>query len=373
MIVSIAMLRDEADILATWLRHMTSICDQVLIVDHLSNDGSSEILSGFAGAGLPIRHWRMEEPGYWQSTVTTELARYAFNSGAEWVLPFDVDEFLDVGSKAHLWAILRNHAQPLSFWRWRHATPTAESIESGKIDWNTLQLLANPTYAPGNGGKVVLHKSLFHSLPGFRLGSGNHLLHGTAFAKALRGDALGTLWHIPVRSRDQITRKLRRDLASHLNMKTTALPELEGAAHLKAQLLQRFSDGANGTEMMQRMGLGYGEMGIRCFEDPELLVKAVAISPKLPMIDQDPLPATKLAILGRRVRELENDRTKYALTRARLSTETVEITPETRWKLFLHYLENGLSKWFTPGLRLARFFATSYVRWRLDMPKRARE
>jgi hypothetical protein len=373
LLIVIAMLRDESDILSAWLRHMIAICDQVLVVDHLSNDGSSEILRGFADAGLPIRYWRMEEPGYWQSAVTTELARYAFNSGAEWVLPFDVDEFLDVESKAHLQAILRNHEQPLGFWRWRHVTPTAEVIESGGIDWNTPQLLGNPTYAPGNGGKVVLHKSLFHSLPGFRLGSGNHLLHGTAFAKALRGDAMGTLWHLPVRSRDQITRKLRRDLASHLNTKTAALPELEGAANLKSQLLQRFSDAANSKEMMQRMGLGYGEMGIRCLDDTELLANAVAISPRLPMIDQGPLRATESGTLGKRVPELGNARTKHALVRARLSTGTVEITPESRWELFLHNLENGLSRWFTPGLRLARFLATSYVRSRLDMPARAKD
>jgi hypothetical protein len=118
------MLRDETDILPAWLRHMTAICDQIFAVDHLSRDDSSEILQHFAKAGLPVRTWTMSDPGHWQSDVSTELARFAFREGADWVLPFDVDEFLDVESKEDLEKLLQSQKDPLAFWRWRHLTPS---------------------------------------------------------------------------------------------------------------------------------------------------------------------------------------------------------------------------------------------------------
>lgn len=372
MLVAIVMLRDEADILPTWLRHITALCDQVFAVDHLSDDASSEILHRFTEAGLPIRSWRMQDPGYWQSAVTTELARYAFQSGAEWVLPFDVDEFLAVESKAHLRVILEKHPDPLGFWRWHHVVPSAECIEAGSMDWGAPQFLANPNHAPNDAGKVVLHKSVSQKLPGFRLGTGNHLLHGAAFAKALRGDAMGTLWHCPVRSREQITRKLRRDLASHLNAQTAALPELGSALALKTQLLQQISERSNSTEMMQRMGLGYGELGIRCMDDPEILTKSITLAPKLPMRECDSIAADATRLRNPATETGTVLRTKHALAWARLRDDSMEIIPAGRFARFLHGLELGLGKWFTPGFRLARFLATRFVRWRLNMPAHRR-
>lgn len=367
------MLRDEADILPVWLRHMAALCDQIFVVDHLSNDGSSEILKHFAEAGLPIRSWRMDDPGYWQSAVTTELARWAFQSGAEWVLPFDVDEFLDIESKEQLRASLAQQKEPLGFWRWRHAVPSEESLATGSFDWTSPRLLANLNPAPANGGKIVIHRTVYHKLPGFRLGSGNHLLHGVPFAKAIRGNAQGTLWHLPVRSREQILRKLRRDLASHSNARATALPELGGAALLKAQLLERISKSADDLEVLQRMGLGYGELGARCFDDPGLLMRAVRVSPRLVMAHPPSLPMDEQSPI-RGICSLNNHgSTTHVLAKAHLSDKVVEIIPEGAWARFLLGLENSLSKFFTPGLRLARFVATKFVVWRLDMPARTKD
>ena len=361
------MLRDEADILPVWLRHIGALCDKIFVVDHLSNDGSSEILHCFSEAGLPIRSWRMDEPGYWQSAVTTELARWAFQSGAEWVLPFDVDEFLDIQSKEQLRATLDQHEEPLGFWRWRHAVPSEDSLATGSLDWSSPQLLANPKPAPANGGKVVLHRSVYQKLPGFRLGSGNHLLHGAPFAKAIRGSSLGTLWHLPVRSREQILRKLRRDLASHSNAQATALPELGAAALLKAQLLERISESADDFEVLQRMGLGYGEMGMRCLDDPGLLTRAVRVSPRLVMAHPPSLPLNEQPPAQDKSSLTNQKSTTHILAKAHLSDKVIEILPEGAWARFLLGLENGLLKFFTPGLRLARFMATRFVVWRLDM------
>lgn len=361
------MLRNEADILPTWLHHMAALCDRIFVVDHLSTDGSSEILHGFASAGMPIRVWRMEEPGYWQSAVTTELARHAFQSGADWILPFDVDEFLEIESKEALQGALDRQKNPLGFWRWRHAVPVRQSLTTGKIDWPSPELLANPDFAPANGGKIVLHRAVSQRLPAFRLGSGNHLLHGLPFAKAIRGEAMGALWHLPVRSRGQIIRKLRRDVASHANSRAASLPELEGAGRLKQQLLDRIENDADDMKVLQRVGLGYGEIGIRCLDDPDLLARAVSVSPKFVMAHISELPSHYAVNYDDEATTNSQAKTDLALAKARLLNESVAIKSENFWPYFLFHLENILGRYFTPGLRLARFISTQFVAWRLNM------
>ena len=367
MIIAVVMLRNEADILPAWLCHMAALCDQIFAVDHLSTDGSSEILHGFASVGVPIRVWRMEEPGYWQSAVTTELARHAFQSGADWILPFDVDEFLEIESKEALRSVLDRQKNPLGFWRWRHAVPVGQGLATGKIDWLSAKLLANPDFAPANGGKIVLHRAVSQRLPSFRLGSGNHLLHGLPFAKAIRGEPMGSLWHLPVRSREQIIRKLRRDVASHENSRATSLPELESAGRLKRQLLESIENDFGDLEILQRVGLGYGEVGIRCLNEADLLTRAVSVSPTFVMTHIPALIDQQKVSYDKKRPVISQDRTDVPLAKARLLDGSVAITSGDFGSIFLLRLENILAKYFTPGFRIARFVATRFVAWRLNM------
>jgi hypothetical protein len=125
--------------------------------------------------------------------------------------------------------------------------------------------------------------------------------------------------------------------------------------------------------MIQRMGLGYSEMGIRCLDDPELLTKAVTVSPKLVMADLPVIPAPRPAN-GKGIElRTHGNHTDHSLAQARLLDKTVEITAEGGWAHFLYGLENSLVKFCTPGLRLARFLATRFVMWRLNIPEGTRD
>jgi hypothetical protein len=49
------MIRDEADILPTFLRHAAALFDFVLLVDHSSSDGSSTFLERAASEWRDLR------------------------------------------------------------------------------------------------------------------------------------------------------------------------------------------------------------------------------------------------------------------------------------------------------------------------------
>ena len=91
-IFGVMMVRNEADILrVNFLHHLDQGVDYFLVVDNGSWDGTGGVLQELSRSG---RLGWIRDPGpYQQSEITTELAREAFRSGADWVVPIDADEF----------------------------------------------------------------------------------------------------------------------------------------------------------------------------------------------------------------------------------------------------------------------------------------
>jgi glycosyltransferase involved in cell wall biosynthesis len=87
MVVAVARVKDEADIVEATVRRMLRQVDHVIVADNASTDGTRDILER-----LPVELIDDPEVGYYQSAAMTGLALRAAAQGAEWVVPFDADE-----------------------------------------------------------------------------------------------------------------------------------------------------------------------------------------------------------------------------------------------------------------------------------------
>lgn len=92
-VCAVMLVKDEADIIETTIRHLLWHVDEVLVADNLSTDRTPVILAKleeeFAGrVGVTDDH----EIGYYQDRKTTGLAMEALGRGHRWVLPCDADE-----------------------------------------------------------------------------------------------------------------------------------------------------------------------------------------------------------------------------------------------------------------------------------------
>lgn len=87
------MVRNEADIVrVTVAHHLAQGFDSILLLDNGSTDGTDRILQELSARDGRVR-WTSDHLEWRQAELVTELAREAGRQGADWVVPFDADEF----------------------------------------------------------------------------------------------------------------------------------------------------------------------------------------------------------------------------------------------------------------------------------------
>ena len=94
-IIVISMVKNEADIIESFIRHSLSFADEILIADHMSSDKTPEILQSLRDEGLPLTVRKYYQVELAHAEVMNELMWEAINAhDADFVLPMDGDEFL---------------------------------------------------------------------------------------------------------------------------------------------------------------------------------------------------------------------------------------------------------------------------------------
>lgn len=93
MIAAVSMMKDEADIVVPVVCQLFAQgVDRVWIADNMSTDKTRPLLDDLA-VQFPITIVDDDEPGYYQPEKLMRLAAMAGGEGAEWILPFDADEW----------------------------------------------------------------------------------------------------------------------------------------------------------------------------------------------------------------------------------------------------------------------------------------
>jgi hypothetical protein len=195
----VAMVRDEVDVIGTTIDHLLDQgVDRVLVVDNGSVDGTRELLRGRAGDRLLVG----DDPvvPYFQAEKMTWLAHRAWRAGADWIVPFDADEwwFAEAGRLGdHLRATSHNvlHADL------HHMVP----VVADPADLPAAEFVLDTR--PGFPGKVA-----FRAHPLARLERGNH-----AVARVGTTGSSLRIAHAIYRGPAQVMRKVRQGThAAHL-------------------------------------------------------------------------------------------------------------------------------------------------------------
>ena len=211
---SVSMVRNEADIVEAFVRHNASILDGMAIIDHGSIDGTLSILTSLARERLPLILIKSTTPGYLQEQITTATARDVFaQTGADFVMPLDADEFLKVPSRDAFDRALQAFPPRMNgLLHWLTYVPDFSKAEQG-----TLALLASARRLSPE--RQIFHKALMSRYlmeqPQATLANGNHFvarrLHGPpddAEPHARIRDEFAALAHIPIRSAAQFVTKV---------------------------------------------------------------------------------------------------------------------------------------------------------------------
>ena len=89
---AIGTVRNEADIIrVNVLHHLSQGIDRFLFLDNGSSDHSASVLCRLSRE-YPLE-WQPSASHFRQNHLLTQLARMAFERGADWVIPIDADEF----------------------------------------------------------------------------------------------------------------------------------------------------------------------------------------------------------------------------------------------------------------------------------------
>ena len=258
-IVLTLLVRDEADIVeATLAHHLALGVDHVIVTDHRSSDGTTEILERVAGdGGLTLIREASEELR--QSDWVTRMARLAATEhGADWVINGDADE---------LWwprdGALRDvlAAVPARFGAlrglWRNFVPRPDDGRPFHERMTIRRLPASDLTDPFHAQVKVVHRA--HS--DVVVTQGNHDALGAPLP-LIREWLPFEVLHFPIRTAEQARRKFRVARDAGLASPGTSVPQHTEAAvrTMEAEGDQSFYDRLVVDDAAAERGLASGEL-----------------------------------------------------------------------------------------------------------------
>jgi hypothetical protein len=207
------MVRDESSIIDAWLDHSEAIFDFVYVIDHGSEDGTYQRLLDRARGRPSMVVFRYLDAAFAKREALRQSCDHALvYTDAEWFFHLDPDEFFPY-SREEIGARLTNAlSSGIALFVWRNcylANPT--SIFGTADGFRQIR--------PSTIGKVAVHRTIA-SDPYYEVTLGAHSVwhgrHGAVSAKVV-----GELHHFPIRSPEQLWRKVLTGTRNCLRAMTT--------------------------------------------------------------------------------------------------------------------------------------------------------
>lgn len=130
--VGLSMVRNESDVIETFIRHNLTLLDELHIVDHDSSDNTREILTLLKQEGLPIHIYHYNELEFAPERVLNHMMQHILNNDADidYIFPLDADEFIYCPSREKLNTFLTLIPQNrVGMYIWRGYLPSSTEYD----------------------------------------------------------------------------------------------------------------------------------------------------------------------------------------------------------------------------------------------------
>jgi hypothetical protein len=220
-IAAISMVKDAAWLIAANIRHHAAAgVSRFLVVDHGSTDGTPDLLRRLA-ADVRLELFVYDGP-FRQAEILTDLARYAFRTGSDWVIPIDADEFWVCEGALLPEALGAEEADALQVPVVNFVQRRDQRVSYERALLTMTRRVREPIGREGeahsivNGGQAAfvearfLPKWITRASPSLTISRGNHHVHGPS--RRRRTDSIVCL-HAPLTSFEHLQSRREHGLA----------------------------------------------------------------------------------------------------------------------------------------------------------------
>ncbi|KIO49560.1 glycosyltransferase family 2 protein [Nitrosospira sp. NpAV] len=211
----ISMIRNEKDILEAFCAHTSCLFDRVILIDHLSSDGTREYIKLLSEKSSNIEYYCFDDPGYYQSELMTWTAHQLVdNKMPGWIFFLDADEFLPFKSKEEFDGTLSELSRfPAISMPWLNLIPL--DMESGRVIDGVF--LKPPK--PSRFRKIAFQPNRI-PLNDYFVAQGNHDIFVGSKSLCIRVPAKNSfpIYHLPIRTKQQFREKIRCGVEAYQHM-----------------------------------------------------------------------------------------------------------------------------------------------------------
>lgn len=206
--VSLTMVKNEEDIIESFVRYNLRSIDHMFIADNLSTDGTVDILQALKAEGLPLTLTTDYDQALKQNDKMTAMYRDAFRKHSfEYVFLLDADEFLDL-DRDEMISLRESHGGATAYYVKRVNFLYGGEIADGE-NLSIFDIMSIPDTIPASDKSMIFHEA--GKCGGFKIGNGNHHVRDWSrtqpevSVKPEKDFAL--IRHLPLRSVEQYMRK----------------------------------------------------------------------------------------------------------------------------------------------------------------------